>query len=323
MSRRRCIFRCKTKFPLNGLPKDEEVKSQWLQFIFKSNTIPQQYSPKLVLCSHHFTEDCFENHAQFKAGYSKRLILKEGAVPTVLGSVKSAESGPQPLDRQPQHSMSQAEGANFDGCSQAAITNQSSILAQPSLLLLKQGEGASFDGSLQTATNKSCIFARPPLLSLSQAEGANFDGCLPTATNKSSIFTQPQLLLLSRGEGANFQLLQTATSQSCISTAASTCPISPTVRDVACQTDPPKRISVGTQLSMKTLQSHFRSKGVQAKAASRDFGVCTLTFPLDSPLLFLQPTIVKRPSKRPRLSLTDEGEGPCLSMVVNESDDSI
>ncbi|XP_036931461.1 uncharacterized protein LOC119006642 isoform X3 [Acanthopagrus latus] len=227
------------------------------------------------------------------------------------------------LDRQPQHSMSQAEGTNFDGCSQAAITNQSSILAQPSLLLLKQGEGASFDGSLQTATNKSCIFARPPLLSLSQAEGANFDGCLQTATNKSSIFTQPQLLLLSRGEGANFQLLQTATSQSCISTAASTCPISPTVRDVACQTDPPKRISVGTQLSMKTLQSHFRSKGVQAKAASRDFGVCTLTFPLDSPLLFLQPTIVKRPSKRPRLSLTDEGEGPCLSMVVNESDDSI
>lgn len=97
MSRRRCIFRCKTKFPLNGLPKDEEVKSQWLQFIFKSNTIPQQYSPKLVLCSHHFTEDCFENHAQFKAGYSKRLILKEGAVPTVLGSVKPAESGPQPV----------------------------------------------------------------------------------------------------------------------------------------------------------------------------------------------------------------------------------
>ncbi|XP_073342256.1 uncharacterized protein [Pagrus major] len=218
--------------------------------------------------------------------------------------------------------MRQAEGANFDGCSQTAA-NQSSILAQPSLLLLSQGEGANFDGSLQTATNKSCIFARPPLLSLSQAEGANFDGCLQTATNKSSIFTQPPLLLLSRGEGANFQLLQTATNQSCISTAAGTCPISPTVRDVACQTDPPKRISVGTQLSMKTLQSHFRSKGIQARAASKDCGVCTLTFPLDSPLLFLQPTIVKRPSKRPRLSLTDEGEGPCLSMVVNESEDSI
>ncbi|XP_036931467.1 uncharacterized protein LOC119006642 isoform X7 [Acanthopagrus latus] len=202
MSRRRCIFRCKTKFPLNGLPKDEEVKSQWLQFIFKSNTIPQQYSPKLVLCSHHFTEDCFENHAQFKAGYSKRLILREGAVPTVLGSVKSAESGPQPV----------------------------------------------------------------------------------TAGSSSKIF--------------------------------------PAVRHVACQTDLPERLSVGTQVYMKT---YFRSKGTQARVASRDCGMCTLTLPLDSPLLFLQPTIIKRPSKRPQLSLTDKEEGPSqckLSMLAHQPENS-
>lgn len=99
----------------------------------------------------------------------------------------------------------------------------------------------------------------------------------------------------------------------------------PAVRHVASQTDPPERKSVGTQLSMKTLQNQFRSKGTQARVSSRDYGVCTLTFPLDSPLLFLQPTTVKRSSKRPRLSLSDEEEGPSgcrLSMVVHEPEDS-
>ncbi|KAM7382656.1 hypothetical protein PAMP_002378 [Pampus punctatissimus] len=102
--------------------------------------------------------------------------------------------------------------------------------------------------------------------------------------------------------------------------------ILPSVRHVGSQTEPPEIKSVGTQLSMKTLQNHFRSTATQVKVASRDCGVCTLTFPLDSPLLFLQPTIVERPSKRPRLSLTDEEEeGPSecsLSMVVQEPEDS-
>nr|XP_046254839.1 uncharacterized protein LOC124064431 isoform X1 [Scatophagus argus] len=98
----------------------------------------------------------------------------------------------------------------------------------------------------------------------------------------------------------------------------------PSVRHVACQTDPPETKSVATQLSMKTLPNTFRSKATQARVSSRDCGMCTLTFPLDSPILFLQPTIVKRPAKRPRLSLTDEEEGPSecsLSMVVHEPED--
>ncbi|XP_037641806.1 THAP domain-containing protein 10-like isoform X1 [Sebastes umbrosus] len=124
-------------------------------------------------------------------------------------------------------------------------------------------------------------------------------------------------------------------------TAGSFCRILPDVRHAASQTDPqegisvgpqpstetptdsPGKRSVGTQLSMKTLQNRFRSTATQARVPSRDCGVCTLTFPLDSPLLFLQPTIVKRPSKRPRLSLSDEEEGPCSPyMVVQVPDDS-
>lgn len=67
-------------------------------------------------------------------------------------------------------------------------------------------------------------------------------------------------------------------------------------------------------------------EATQVKVPTRDCDVGTLTFPLDSPLLFLQPTIVHRPSKRPRLSLTDEEEGPSkcsLSMLVQDPEESI
>ncbi|XP_031154589.1 uncharacterized protein LOC116049247 isoform X7 [Sander lucioperca] len=108
-------------------------------------------------------------------------------------------------------------------------------------------------------------------------------------------------------------------------TADCSCRILPPVRHVASQTDPPKIKSVGTQLSMQTLQNPIRSKAIQVKIPSRDCGVCTDTFPLDSPLLLLQPTLVKRPSKRPRLSLTDEEEDPSeprSSVAVHEPEDS-
>ncbi|XP_035481659.1 uncharacterized protein LOC118300242 isoform X2 [Scophthalmus maximus] len=99
----------------------------------------------------------------------------------------------------------------------------------------------------------------------------------------------------------------------------------PAIKHVACQTDPPERKSAGTQLSLRTLQNRIRSRATQTTVASKDCGVCTLTFPLDSPMLFLQPTIVRRPSKRPRLSLTDEEDGPSecsSSIVVHEPKDS-
>ncbi|KAM6909836.1 uncharacterized protein FYW49_011824 [Xenentodon cancila] len=108
------------------------------------------------------------------------------------------------------------------------------------------------------------------------------------------------------------------------------CQVTPIVRHVASQTDPPdfefpKMRSVGTQLSMKTLQNHVRSTATQVKMSSKDCGVCTITLPMNSRLLFLQPTLVKRPPKRPRLSVPDEEEGPSdssISAVVHKSEDS-
>ncbi|XP_014909058.1 THAP domain-containing protein 10-like [Poecilia latipinna] len=78
------------------------------------------------------------------------------------------------------------------------------------------------------------------------------------------------------------------------------------VRHVATQTDPPSistnTRSVGTQLTRLS-----RSTGSQVKMG-RDYGVCTI--PLKTPRLLLQPTLVKRPSKRLRLALEYEEEAP-------------
>ncbi|XP_029946095.1 uncharacterized protein LOC115387508 isoform X2 [Salarias fasciatus] len=74
-------------------------------------------------------------------------------------------------------------------------------------------------------------------------------------------------------------------------------------RDAACQIDPLETHSVGTQLSWRTLQSHVRSKGVQATVSCKNFGVGTST---TDP--FYLSTPVKRPSKRSRLDLDEERE---------------
>ncbi len=87
MSRRRCFLRCESKSSLHLLSKHENVKSQWLQFIF--TVTPQQHNPKL-----HFTDDCFLNLGEVNAEFAKRLFIKDGAVtlPTLFGPSCASES---------------------------------------------------------------------------------------------------------------------------------------------------------------------------------------------------------------------------------------
>ncbi|XP_035862178.1 uncharacterized protein LOC116049247 isoform X10 [Sander lucioperca] len=226
LRKRRCFYNCESKYHLYGLPKEDSVKNQWFKFMF--TTVPQTYKgPYLYLCYLHFEEHCFLNWAQVKAGFSQKLMLIEGSVPTLLGH--SGDSGSQPA-----------------GCA--------------SELRLKEEQ----------------------------------DGSIPTVRDQS-VKSEPDDIVVS--------YTALLTPPATMGTADCSCRILPPVRHVASQTDPPKIKSVGTQLSMQTLQNPFRSKAIQVKIPSRDCGVGTDTFPLDSPLLLLQPTLVKRPSKRPRLSL--------------------
>ncbi len=52
------------------------------EIIFKE--IPDHFSKNLVLCSLNFTADLFKIKAQFDAGFSERLKLKDDAVSDIL-----------------------------------------------------------------------------------------------------------------------------------------------------------------------------------------------------------------------------------------------
>ncbi|KAA0702421.1 hypothetical protein E1301_Tti017039 [Triplophysa tibetana] len=81
MSWRRCVFRCESKSTLFALPKDDTTRNKWLKFIY--NTIPLQYNPNILVCAAHFTDDCFLNLGEYKAGCAQRLFLKSKPVLTI------------------------------------------------------------------------------------------------------------------------------------------------------------------------------------------------------------------------------------------------
>nr|XP_055038817.1 uncharacterized protein LOC129426486 isoform X2 [Misgurnus anguillicaudatus] len=83
MSRRCSVVGCKNEHKsIHILPTSEPLKTQWIHFMFKGNAALDL--PKYVYaCANHFTSSCFINEGQYKAGFAKKLILKDGSVPTI------------------------------------------------------------------------------------------------------------------------------------------------------------------------------------------------------------------------------------------------
>ncbi len=71
------------------LPSEKTCQQAWLMFIY--NRIPQQFNSRLLVCSAHFTSDAFANLGQFQAGFSQRLYLKKGAIPTLIAPAVSSD----------------------------------------------------------------------------------------------------------------------------------------------------------------------------------------------------------------------------------------
>ncbi|XP_048053355.1 piggyBac transposable element-derived protein 4-like isoform X2 [Megalobrama amblycephala] len=67
---------------LHRLPQSESQRTSWLNFIFKGN-VPKKIVKVLYVCANHFAPDCFANEGLFNAGFSQRLILKYGSIPTL------------------------------------------------------------------------------------------------------------------------------------------------------------------------------------------------------------------------------------------------
>ncbi|XP_063061927.1 uncharacterized protein LOC134454691 [Engraulis encrasicolus] len=70
---------------LFSLPSSQPLKTQWLNFIC-SRGVTSKLIPKNVnLCAKHFSEDCFHNLGQYRAGFAQNLKLKSGSIPTLDG----------------------------------------------------------------------------------------------------------------------------------------------------------------------------------------------------------------------------------------------
>ncbi|XP_031419109.2 zinc finger and SCAN domain-containing protein 2-like isoform X2 [Clupea harengus] len=230
MSRRRCVLRCEGKSPLYALPKVEQQRSQWLNFVFTN--VPSTV-PNILLCVRHFTEDCFKNRAQFDAGFSQLLLLKDGAIPTLCGPSGASGSQPQDTDRQI------SEVCVVQGCSRT-----SQLQSFPTDPALRQQWMTCLVGRLKHPVNPSSSACSAHFTADCFMNGQqNQSGVAPSLTLKADAL--PTLFIGNSNKMQPWPLER---------------------RSVACQCDPPRK-SVGTQLSKNTLLS-VRSKATQTPAVT-------------------------------------------------------
>ncbi|XP_073720263.1 uncharacterized protein [Misgurnus anguillicaudatus] len=80
----RCfVIGCKNEHrSIHLLPTSEELRTQWISFIFKGN-VPQIIPRFVFVCANHFTSECFVNEGQYNAGFAKKLLIRDGSVPTI------------------------------------------------------------------------------------------------------------------------------------------------------------------------------------------------------------------------------------------------
>jgi hypothetical protein len=94
MSPKKCVFGCQGKTTLHRFPKNQALRDQWMEFVFPEH---QHSCASVLVCSMHFEDDFFINKAQFEAGFANRLVLKDGAVPTL--KVNGLALEPQAVSR--------------------------------------------------------------------------------------------------------------------------------------------------------------------------------------------------------------------------------
>ncbi|XP_030210487.1 uncharacterized protein LOC115542370 [Gadus morhua] len=79
------VFGCTNEHKsLYFVPSSEPLKNQWVNFIVSGNA---------PVCAKHFTDDCFLNLGQYRAGLAQRLRIKSGSVPTLHGSATNLGQG--------------------------------------------------------------------------------------------------------------------------------------------------------------------------------------------------------------------------------------
>jgi hypothetical protein len=68
---------------LHQFPKEPSLRRQWIAFVLTKRDDKTWTPGTGHVCSSHFTEDDYESYGSKLAGFSSKLILKKGRVPTV------------------------------------------------------------------------------------------------------------------------------------------------------------------------------------------------------------------------------------------------
>ena len=104
---RRCVAAGCSNTPTSTInlfkfPKDPVLRAKWVRQVRRTRA-QWAATEHSVLCSEHFTEDCFEVNAALAQsfGMSKRRRLKEGAIPTIFerrSAERASTSSKRPCD---------------------------------------------------------------------------------------------------------------------------------------------------------------------------------------------------------------------------------
>ena len=73
------------KVSLFKLPKDEKLRDQWIKQVQRFRA-EWTWTPYSVLCSEHFSEECFEPASKLAAEFGMQITrrLKPDAIPTIF-----------------------------------------------------------------------------------------------------------------------------------------------------------------------------------------------------------------------------------------------
>uniref|UniRef100_A0A3B3DQK9 THAP domain-containing protein 1 n=1 Tax=Oryzias melastigma TaxID=30732 RepID=A0A3B3DQK9_ORYME len=73
-------------------PKDLAMRNKWAEFL--GHGIFNKYS---IICGKHFEKDSFANLKEKELGFSVKLFLKKGAVPSIKKPPSREEPAPSPV----------------------------------------------------------------------------------------------------------------------------------------------------------------------------------------------------------------------------------
>ncbi|KAG5286257.1 hypothetical protein AALO_G00012750 [Alosa alosa] len=146
------------------LPKEPNCRQAWLMFIFSK--IPHTFNPKLLICSAHFTSDCFANMKQFQAGFAQRLVLNRGTVPTLLPPYPLWPPKPQLESQTSTVGLHQLPHTS-DACCQTDVVSQETQLSSKTLRPQLRSIGTQATVPYQSVAVGSTTTAMATLIPLS------------------------------------------------------------------------------------------------------------------------------------------------------------